>query len=304
MNDVDQIITKLLSIRDKTPGTRAKLTKKELFYLINNVKPIFLEQPMLLELCAPIIIVGDVHGQFHDCLLKIFEATGFPPKRNYLFLGDYVDRGSNSLETICLLFAYKIKYPENIFLLRGNHECSKVNRLYGFYEEIMNEYKSPDIWPSFNSVFECMPVSAIIEDKYFCVHGGLSQELDSIQDIISLQRPTEVADEGLLIDLLWSDPNTNAGCLDFEKSERGASYLFSERIVRDFLLRNCFSLVIRAHQTISGGFTYPFGENGGMLTVYSAPCSVNGKASKGSFIDVAEDLDIKFYFLEPLNLDE
>ena len=110
------------------------LSESEIKNLIIKSKEIFVKQPVLLELEAPIIILGDIHGQFFD-LLRLFEYGGFPPKSNYLFLGDYVDRGKQSIETICLLMAYKIKYPENFFILRGNHEAETVNRLYGFYDE-------------------------------------------------------------------------------------------------------------------------------------------------------------------------
>ena len=94
----------------------------------------FIKQPILLELAAPLVICGDLHGQFED-LLRVFEMTGDPSCINYMFLGDYVDRGKDGIETICLLFAYKIKYPERFFLLRGNHESASINRIYGFYDE-------------------------------------------------------------------------------------------------------------------------------------------------------------------------
>lgn len=132
--DVDSIISKLVEVRGSRPGKPVILTEAEVRGLCVKSRDIFMAQPILLELEAPIKICGDIHGQYYD-LLRLFEYGGFPPEANYLFLGDYVDRGKQSLETICLLLAYKIKYPENFFLLRGNHECASINRIYGFYDE-------------------------------------------------------------------------------------------------------------------------------------------------------------------------
>jgi len=142
--EVESIISKLRAVK---PNGQANLTQAEIQGLCNTSREIFLDQPILLELEAPIKIVGDIHGQFHD-LLRLFEYGGFPPEANYLFLGDYVDRGQNSLETICLLLAYKIKYPENFFLLRGNHECASINRIYGFYDECKRKY-NVKLWRTF-----------------------------------------------------------------------------------------------------------------------------------------------------------
>jgi serine/threonine-protein phosphatase PP1 catalytic subunit len=199
------ITQRLLGLRGSPPGTLASLAEHEIKLLCQRVRPILLQQPMLLELEAPLKICGDVHGQYTD-LLRLLEYGGFPPETNYLFLGDYVDRGKQSLETICLLLAYKIQYPENFFILRGNHESAGINRIYGFYDECKRRY-SIKLWKTFSDVFNCLPVSALVDEKILCMHGGLSPELQSLQQIADLQRPCDVPNVGLMCDLLWSDPD-------------------------------------------------------------------------------------------------
>ena len=169
-------------------------------------REIFISQPILLELEAPIKIVGDIHGQYYD-LLRLFEYGGFPPDANYLFLGDYVDRGKQSLETICLLLAYKIKYPENFFLLRGNHECASINRIYGFYDECKRRYNIK-LWKTFTDCFNCLPIAAIVDEKIFCVHGGLSPEHTSMDQIRRIPRPTDVPDSGIVVSRAAALPGT------------------------------------------------------------------------------------------------
>merc|ERR1712048_745673 len=140
---------------------------------------ILLSQESLLELEAPLKVCGDVHGQFHD-LLRLLSFGGFPPESSYLFLGDYVDRGKQSLEVIVLLIAYKVKVPENFFMLRGNHECAAITRIYGFYDECKRRYNIK-IWKSFCELFNKPPFCATIDDKIFCVHGGISPEMASVE---------------------------------------------------------------------------------------------------------------------------
>lgn len=142
-----------------------------------------------------LVHAGDIHGQYYD-LLRLFEYGGFPPNSNYLFLGDYVDRGKQSLETICLLLAFKVKYPENFFLLRGNHECASINRIYGFYDECKRRY-SIKLWKTFTDCFNCLPICAVIDEKIFCTHGGLSPDLSSLEQIRRIVRPTDVPDTGM-----------------------------------------------------------------------------------------------------------
>jgi serine/threonine-protein phosphatase PP1 catalytic subunit len=132
--NVDDIISTLLEVRTAKPGKLVKLRESEILGLVRTVKTIFLEQPMLVEVTSPVKVCGDIHGQYYD-MLRLFEYGGMPPESSYLFLGDYVDRGRQGIETICLLFALKIKYPSKIFILRGNHESASITRIYGFYEE-------------------------------------------------------------------------------------------------------------------------------------------------------------------------
>lgn len=189
---------------------------------------------------------GDIHGQYSD-LLRLFEYGGFPPEANYLFLGDYVDRGKQSLETICLLLAYKIKYPENFFLLRGNHECASINRIYGFYDECKRRF-NVRLWKVFTDCFNCLPVAALIDDKILCMHGGLSPDLGHLDEIKNLPRPTDVPDTGLLCDLLWSDPGKDVQ--GWGMNDRGVSYTFGHDKVTEFLLKHDLDLICRAHQVL------------------------------------------------------
>ncbi|QSS62854.1 serine/threonine phosphatase PP-Z [Histoplasma capsulatum] len=216
--DVDDMITRLLDAGYSTKVTKAVCLKNaEIIAICMAAREVLLSQPALLELSAPVKIVGDVHGQYTD-LIRLFEMCGFPPAANYLFLGDYVDRGKQSLETILLLLCYKLKYPENFFLLRGNHECANVTRVYGFYDECKRRCNIK-IWKTFVDTFNCLPIASIVAGKIFCVHGGLSPSLAHMDDIRGIARPTDVPDYGLLNDLLWSDPADMEN--DWEPNERG-----------------------------------------------------------------------------------
>lgn len=134
---------------------------------------------MLLELEAPIKVCGDFHGQYYDMLRLLEIAGGHPPEQKYLIVGDYVDRGKQSMETMCLLMAYKIKHPDCLFMLRGNHESMSITRMYGFYDECRRRY-SISLWREFCNMFNYMPVSALIDERILCMHGGLSPDLNHL----------------------------------------------------------------------------------------------------------------------------
>ena len=204
--DVDGAIEQLLSVKNAPPGTEVNLPEELIIKVVRAAREIFMQQPVLLEISAPLNICGDTHGQYAD-LLRLFEIGGFPPDSNYLFLGDYVDRAKQSIEVITLALCYKIKYTQSFFLLRGNHECASLNRIYGFYDECKRRY-SVKLWRIFADCFNCMPVAAIVAEKILCMHGGLSPDLeDNLSIIFDIPRPTDVPDEGLLCDMLWSDPD-------------------------------------------------------------------------------------------------
>ncbi|KAI3367601.1 hypothetical protein L3Q82_026443 [Scortum barcoo] len=264
--NVDSLISRLLEVRGCRPGKIVQMTEAEVRGLCIKSREIFLSQPILLELEAPLKICGDIHGQYTD-LLRLFEYGGFPPEANYLFLGDYVDRGKQSLETICLLLAYKIKYPENFFLLRGNHECASINRIYGFYDECKRRFNIK-LWKTFTDCFNCLPIAAIIDEKIFCCHGGLSPDLQSMEQIRRIMRPTDVPDTGLLCDLLWSDPDKDVQ--GWGENDRG--------VVED---------------------GYEFFAKRQLVTLFSAPNYCGEFDNAGGMMSVDESLMCSFQILKP-----
>mmetsp|Transcript_48537 Transcript_48537/g.153786 ORF Transcript_48537/g.153786 Transcript_48537/m.153786 type:complete len:326 (-) Transcript_48537:591-1568(-) len=290
---LNAIIKKLLEAREKKPGTNVNLTTDEVTMLIDQSSEVIQNQHALLELEAPIQIVGDIHGQYHD-LLRLFEHCGFPPEANYLFLGDYVDRGKNGLECMCLLLAYKVKYPENFFLLRGNHECASINRIYGFYDECKRRF-SVKLWKTFTDCFNCLPVAAVVDEKILCMHGGLSPDLKQLSQIARLERPTDVPDQGLLCDLLWSDPDKDV--TGWGENDRGVSYTFGADVVSDFLDEHNLDLVCRAHQVVEDG--YEFFAKRQLVTVFSAPNYCGEFDNAGAMMSVDDTLMCSFQILKP-----
>lgn len=164
-----------------------------IFYF--KVKEILIEESNVQPVSAPVVVCGDIHGQFHD-LMELFKTGGEIPNSRYVFLGDYVDRGYNSVETLELLLCLKIKYPGHITLLRGNHESRQISITYGFYEEIMRKYGNTNPWRYFTEVFDYMSIAAIIEGKIFCIHGGLSPYISTIDQIRLINRKLEIPHEG------------------------------------------------------------------------------------------------------------
>eukprot|EP00033_Pygsuia_biforma_P001875 GCRY01002096.1.p1 GENE.GCRY01002096.1~~GCRY01002096.1.p1 ORF type:complete len:397 (-),score=87.75 GCRY01002096.1:1218-2312(-) len=276
------------------------LSFEEYLFLIHSAKDIFKKEKNVLELSGSVNIVGDIHGQYGD-LLRIFNLCGSPRDGQYLFLGDYVDRGHQSLEVIALLLAFKICFPQNIFLLRGNHECRTITRMYGFHGECQHRY-SEKLWEEFSDLFDHLPLAALVENKIFCVHAGLSPELKSINDIRRLKRPQDIPEEGLLCDLLWADPSPD--CRSWAPSERGVSQCFGVDVVNTFLANNDLELIVRAHQVVPNGFEFMPRSSRRLLTLFSAPNYCGEMGNEGAVLTVTRNdendlLDCTFHVFAP-----
>lgn len=292
--DLDRVLMQLLEVRNCRPGKLVQLAEGEVTALCLQSRDVFMDQPVLLELECPLKVCGDTHGQFSD-VLRLFECGGFPPESNYLFLGDYVDRGKQSIETICLMLAFKLKFPENFFLLRGNHECASINRIYGFYDEVKRRY-SIRLWKTFTDCFNCLPVSAVIDDKIICMHGGLSPELNNLEQVKRIVRPTDIPDTGLLCDLLWSDPEKDIS--GWGENDRGVSFTFGPDVVQGFLRKHNLDLVCRAHQVVEDG--YEFFSRRALVTIFSAPNYCGEFDNAASMMTVDEAMLCAFQILRPM----
>jgi len=346
-------------------------------YICNELKGLLIEDPNVLVLKSPITVVGDIHGQFHDLKMIFDKIGGRIPDTNYLFLGDYVDRGLYSLETIMLLFVLKLRYPNRIHLLRGNHESRQITQSYGFYMEVLTKYEEYEdklkskwtnlldqfvskkqdlsaqlqelqlnsieneesetakhelgrsVYQNIASVFDFLSLCALVDDEIFCVHGGLSPNIQYIDQINLIDRFKEIPHDGPMADLVWSDPDTSLGTTpsifgnetgsrwaetkntnrktsrafmhgqsisggdeNFEISSRGAGYIFSKNIVEIFCQRNKIKKIFRAHQLCQEGVLDLF--DGLLTTVWSAPNYCYRCGNKAVIVEI-NGVDKYFY---------
>lgn len=278
-----------------------------LINLCSEAEITFQNEPNLLRIHGDTIVVGDIHGSFHD-LLRIIKFSQ-EKRSKVLFLGDYVDRGNFSIECITLLLALKTMYPDTYYLIRGNHEFDSMCSQYGFKDEILNyhnpkipkkpanrtqisrnhshftedthydffeNYKnehcykySEELYSAFVRAFSFLPIAAVINNETFCIHGGLSPKLELVGDIeTQIVRPVVDFEENVLLtDVLWSDPAHSPNC-PFVKNTRGRGYLFNTEAVNNFLKRNSLKRIIRAHECVEDGALKNFGDK--LMTVFSA----------------------------------
>ena len=271
---------------------KEKISENIFSLILNEISFLLFNEGPFLDLSSPIYVCGDIHGQYYD-LLNIIDLIKINEGNKILFLGDYVDRGNYSIETLALLFLSKLIYPESIYLLRGNHESSDISSVYGFYDEIIQSFGHSGTWIKCMEVFEFLPIVARIDFKYLAVHGGLSPNLIYLQQIALLQHPTSI--EGFVKDLLWSDPET---CVqDWELNPRGAGYLFGSKPVQNFLFNNSLSTIIRSHQLQMEGFDRPFNDDS-LFTIWSAPNYMYRAGNKSCIFKIIDNSNYDLIYFE------
>jgi serine/threonine-protein phosphatase 6 catalytic subunit len=242
------------------------VSEKALRQLCQYVSELLIEESNVQPVLSPVTVVGDLHGQFFD-LLNLLKVGGWPPETSYVFLGDFVDRGHNSVETLSLLLCLKLKYPGHVTLLRGNHESRQITQVYGFYDECLRKYGNASVWRHCVQCFDCFGLAALIDEQVLCVHGGLSPDVRTLDQIRAIDRNQEIPHEGAFCDLVWSDPEDIQG--SWQLSPRGAGYLFGQRVTDEFHQVNNLQFLARAHQLVMEGRKYHFDKR--LVTVWSAP---------------------------------
>lgn len=269
------------------------LKENEVAELCAKAREILIQEKNVQPVVCPVTVCGDIHGQFHD-LMELFRIGGTPPDTNYLFMGDYVDRGYYSVETVSLLVAFKVRFKNRVHILRGNHESRQITQVYGFYDECVRKYGNANVWKHFTDLFDYFPVTALIEKQIMALHGGLSPSIDSLEHIMSLDRVQEVPHEGPMCDLLWSDPDDRCG---WGISPRGAGYTFGQDISEQFNHSNGLTLVARAHQLVMEG--YNWGHDRNVVTIFSAPNYCYRCGNQAAIMEIDEHLEYTFLQFDP-----
>ena len=210
------------------------LPERDVKALCDTARSILKEEQTVQPVSTPVTVVGDIHGQFYD-LQELFRIAGTAPETNFLFLGDYVDRGFYSVESVTLVLALKVRYPDRVTIIRGNHESRQTTQVYGFYDECLRKYQSVNVWRMLTDLFDYLPLAAVIGRQIFCPHAGLSPQMETLDQVRQVNRYVEVPHEGPMCDLLWSDPDERVG---WGMSPRGAGYTFGEDVSQEFNHRN------------------------------------------------------------------
>jgi len=283
---VEQLLDRQLAqlLPDDQQADAKQLTEDEIKTLCDQAKEILTAEPNVQTIPAPCTVVGDIHGQYHD-LAELFRIGGRCPDTNYVFLGDYVDRGYYSVECVTLVVAMKVRWRDRVTILRGNHESRQITQVYGFYDECLRKYGNASVWSHFTDLFDYLPLAALIEGQIFCPHGGLSPSIDSMDQIRELERVQEIPHEGPICDLMWSDPEDREG---WGISPRGAGYTFGQDITEQFNHQNGLNLIVRAHQLVMEGFGWHHEK--GLITIFSAPNYCYRCGNKAAILEIDDSL--------------
>lgn len=290
----ENFIKTLLSCK----GLSKTVKTMEILRLAYICKKIFESQNRLVEIDGPVRICGDLHGQFPD-LIRLFAQGGFPPESNYMFLGDYVDRGAFNLEVLLLCLAFKARYPNNFIMLRGNHELGHINEKYGFKDEVCNrkgEY-AIIIYDDICKMMDVMPLVGLVGGRILCMHGGVSKSLKSLDDLRKLRCPFNSEDDCLENDILWSDP---AKIVGWQPNPRGASVIFGEDVVHEICKLLDIDLIVRGHQCVQDGYEFFAAKK--FVTVFSAPHYLGTFTNSAAVCKVSAGLQVSFEVLIPEDL--
>lgn len=286
---------------DLQSGDRMFFDRDDLVFLAETTQEVLARDDTLVEIQAPVTIIGDIHAQYVD-LRAFLKMSGDPETTKFLFLGDYIDRGPNSLEVLVLLFSMKCLFPKNVFLLRGNHEAEDVCARYGFLEECTERYDE-DLFYVFNETFTWLPLAARINSCVFCVHGGICEQLELPDTVSEIKRPVRnILNHdifgSLVSDILWSDPAPNQNGWAF--NPRGVGWTFGADVCKEWMDQGLIRMLVRAHEVVNEGAEFPFpGVN--FVTLFSAPNYSGIVGNKGAIMHLDEQLTYTFHYITPLN---
>ncbi|CAA7262516.1 unnamed protein product [Cyclocybe aegerita] len=290
-----------------------RLTERQALHILDEATNILAREENMVPVKSPVTICGDIHGQYYD-LMKMFDVGGSLQDSTYLFLGDYVDRGDFGIECLLYLYALKIANPTRMYLLRGNHECRHLTEYFTFKKECLHKY-SENVYEACLRSFCALPVAALVDGKFFCVHGGISPQLVHLSDLASINRHQEPGSHGLLCDLLWADPISNfgqeneptangpgleRGTTFTHNATRGCSYFYTYDAVCQFLDRNGLLTVIRGHEAQDAGYTMyrktPKRNFPSVITIFSAPNYLDVYHNRGAILKYAnKNITIRQY---------
>jgi diadenosine tetraphosphatase ApaH/serine/threonine PP2A family protein phosphatase len=298
MHDASEIVYSVIRSRMKKKHIQDLLPLKNITNMLFEANSVFDSEGVVVDVPSGIHVVGDIHGNIDD-LLRIFEEFGYPPKTKYLFLGDYGDRGKYGLEVIIFLLSLKVKFPECVFLIRGNHELLNVSQNYGFLSECQLKYTSI-LFYQIHQIFRKLPIVAIVSKRIICVHGGIGPELTSVDMLRVMLKVSELSESSILTDIVWSDPRE--GDEEFTPNERGCGYYFNSKALDKFLRKNDLDLLIRSHE-LCNGYDFPFSDTERCITVFSSS-NYCGKKNNASVINVSSSLNVTVTNFTPRTSEE